>query len=235
MRSRCGRKPIKSAIARGGRAVGAIGGGRLTNEEAYLLQHVFRAIGVRTISIGAPARSVRRRPVRTADRSPRSKTRKRSSLPASSPEERAPVLWLRILKALRSRCEARSRPTPAEEARAFGRRRNAVALDLGRRRSCASAATYAKAFATSRGDRTSPSEQGNARGAEAMGMSPKSGPGYTSCDAGRDRSRCSKTRATESSKMLSIFGANPARIRPDGAAREALDGARRSWSSANCL
>src|SRR5215469_125780 len=39
-------KAIKDAIAtRGASSIGTIGGGRLTNEEAYLLQHVFRGIG----------------------------------------------------------------------------------------------------------------------------------------------------------------------------------------------
>ena len=40
-------KAIRDAIRlRGPASVGAIGGGRLTNEEAFALQHVFRAIGV---------------------------------------------------------------------------------------------------------------------------------------------------------------------------------------------
>ncbi|MGB8519865.1 MAG: 2Fe-2S iron-sulfur cluster-binding protein, partial [Candidatus Tumulicola sp.] len=39
-------KAIAGAARRGTASAGAIGGGRLTNEEAYVLQHLFRAIGV---------------------------------------------------------------------------------------------------------------------------------------------------------------------------------------------
>ena len=49
-RSRCGPARCATAIATSGAAsVGAIGGGRLLNEEAFLLQHVYRALGVENL------------------------------------------------------------------------------------------------------------------------------------------------------------------------------------------
>ena len=137
-----------------------------------------------------------------------------------SPEERAPVLWLRILKALRRGAKLVTAAS-AEEARASAGDATPVALvwdgaDLGVGRE------YAKAFESAATYITG--EQGNARGAEAMGMSPKFGPGYASCDAGRDSFAMFDDARNGKLKMLSIFGANPALYVPGAAqALEALD------------
>jgi anaerobic selenocysteine-containing dehydrogenase len=71
------------------------------------------------------------------------------------------------------------------------------------------------------------SEQSNARGAEAMGMLPGSGPGYAPFSAGLDANAMfARARAGELA-VLSLFGVNPVRNAPDPVAvSEALCAAR---------
>ncbi len=65
-------KAVKEALAQDASSVGTIGGGRLLNEEAYLLQHVFRAIGAKNVDWRAGV-NVKRRPAQRAARSKRSR------------------------------------------------------------------------------------------------------------------------------------------------------------------
>ena len=124
---------------------------------------------------------------------------KRSSIVGESPEERAPVMWLRVRKAaLRNGAKiVAGARTPRAGARVAAGDATRVALiwdgiDLGAR----ARATPKRSPASPSSRRTSPSEQANARGAEAMGMLPGSGPGYARrrwtrrrCDARRRAQR----------------------------------------------
>ena len=91
-------KALRDAIAaHGPSSIGAIGGGRLTNEEAFALQHSSAKKASRT-SIGARAGSVKRRPAPGAPLE-RIDSAQAIVIVGESPEERAPVLWLRVRKA----------------------------------------------------------------------------------------------------------------------------------------
>ncbi len=212
-------KAIKNAITESAEQVGAIGGGRLTNEEAYVMQHLFRANGTNNLDWRAGSQR-QATPGANGGSIVALENAKAIVIAGESPEERAPVLWLRILKALR-RGGKLVTAASAEEARASAGDAAPVALvwdgaDLGVGRE------YAKAFESAATYITG--EQGNARGAEAMGMSPKFGPGYASCDAGRDSFAMFDDARNGKLKMLSIFGANPALYVPGAAqALEALD------------
>jgi NADH-quinone oxidoreductase subunit G len=211
-------KAVHDAIAvRGASSVGAIGGGRLTNEEAFVLQHLFRAVGVRNLDW----RAGRQRQATPGARSAPLAAIERAQvivIAGESPEERAPVMWLRIRKAV-SRAGAKliegSVPRGARAATGDAERValiwDGVDLALGRE--------YAQAFADVADLSTYiASEQGNARGAEAMGMLPRSGPGYERLEGGRDTFGMFEDARNGKLAVLSIFGANPLRNAPDPAA-----------------
>ena len=210
-------KAIRDALNRSGPSgIGAIGGGRLTNEEAYMLQHVFRGAGVGNLDW----RAGYQRQATPGARSGRLADIEKVQavvIAGQSPEELAPVLWLRVRKALRNGAKfiheqdvTVALRQARGDTRAQGDARVAliwdgVDLDAGK--------AFADAFAgISELSTFIASEQGNARGAEAMGMLPGSGPGFAGvANAGRDGwsmledARCGKLA------VLSIFGANPAR------------------------
>ncbi|HEY1653958.1 MAG TPA: molybdopterin-dependent oxidoreductase [Candidatus Tumulicola sp.] len=217
------RKAIGDAIAAHGPAgVGAIGGGRLTNEEAYLLQHIFRAIGTRNLDW----RAGRQRQATPGAKGGSLAALERAQaivVAGASPEERAPVMWLRVLKAkLRAGAKIVTAPSASEAARAVGTGVERVALiwdgvDL------AAGRAFAQAFANVAELTTYiASEQGNARGAEAMGMLPNFGPGYASAPAGMDAHSMIAAAGDGALGMLAIFGANPVRNAAGGDADEAL-------------
>jgi NADH-quinone oxidoreductase subunit G len=211
-------KAIRSEIAAHGSAgVGAIGGGRLTNEEAFGLQHIFRSLGVNNLDW------------RTGWQSQATPGERGGALAAidraqaivvagESPEERAPVLWLRLRKAALTHgariVEARS----ASEARKAVGDATRVAL-IWDGVDPALGSSYAQAFKdVSELSTFITSEQSNARGAEAMGMLPRSGPGYGPVPAGLDaRTMFERARVGEL-RVLSLFGVNPVRNAPDPSA-----------------
>ncbi len=214
-------KAIRDAIAtRGPQSVGAIGGGRLTNEEAFLLQHLFRGLGVQNLDWRAgrqrqatPGRNGA--PLSTLDRADA------IVIAGESPRERAPVLWLRLQKAARSN-GARVVASPnAEAARAAAGDSQRVAivwdgcdLNVGRE--------YAHAFENvAQSSFFITGEQSNARGAEAMGMLPGIGPGFSVADRGLDAYGMFERAQNGELAVLSIFGANPARNANDPAAASA--------------
>jgi len=195
-------KAIREATAtRGSAAVAAIGGGRLTNEEAFVLQHVFRAAGVTNLDWrGGSQRQAtpgaRSAPLEAIDRA------QAIVIAGESPAERAPVLWLRVRKAVLRAGARLIQARGAREARDLVGDAERVALiwdgvDLENGRSYADAFANVSELAT-----YIASEQANALGAEAMGMLPE---GAAVLDALRD----GKLAA------LSIFGANPARNASD--------------------
>jgi predicted molibdopterin-dependent oxidoreductase YjgC len=122
-------------------------------------------------------------------------------------EESAPVMWLRVLKAVRHGVKLVSGVSADEAARAVGDAARVAlvwdGLDLEAGRAFASALAGIADLTT-----YIAGEQGNARGAEAMGMFPAFGPGYASVDAGRSTQGMLEDAGGKLS-ALSIFGANP--------------------------
>jgi NADH-quinone oxidoreductase subunit G len=216
-------KAIADAIAqRGPEAVGAIGGGRLTNEEAFALAHVFRSAGVRNLDW----RAGRQRQATPGARGGSFEDLDRAQaivLAGESPEQRAPVLWLRIAKAARNGARIVAEESAAKARVAAGDVARAALIWDGVVPSVGS--SYAQAFAElSELSTFITSEQGNARGAEAMGMLPGSGAGYAPVPRGFDTSEMLDAARNRRLAVLSIFGANPARNAPNPAAVcEALD------------
>ncbi|MBV9718536.1 MAG: molybdopterin-dependent oxidoreductase [Candidatus Eremiobacteraeota bacterium] len=214
---------IREAIAsRGPGAVGAIGGGRLTNEEAYALQHVFRSIGVSNLDWRAGSQR-QATPGRHAAPLDRIDDAQAVVIAGESLAERAPVLWLRIRKAARRGTTIVQAAGPADARHAVGEASriaivwDGLDLELGRR--------YAAAFA----DVTELSayiagEQANARGAELMGMLPFSAPGYAAARPGLDGYGMLDAARSGDLTVLSIFALNPARNANDPAnAQKALE------------
>jgi NADH-quinone oxidoreductase subunit G len=213
-------KAITDAIAaKGTPSVGAIGGGRMTNEEAYVLQYLFRKIGVANLDW----RSGRQRqatPGANGGALTDIELAQAIVIAGESIEERAPVLWLRVRKAaLRGGATVVHAATPAEAVAALPAGATRVALvwdgiDLARGRAFADAFAGVAELST-----YVASEQGNARGAEAMGMLPWSGPGYAAARArGRDAAGMFEDARNGSLAVLSMFGVNPVRNAADGAA-----------------
>jgi len=224
---------IREAIAAGGPgSIAAIGGGRLTNEEAYLLQHTFRALGVQNLDWRA-GRQVQATP-RVTGTYAELENAQTIVILGVPPSQTAPIMDLRIRKAVKHRGarlfvvgpqsagsripETRVTDVADIPADAFDVDRLAVVFDgvdmpLLRRmqeRVATYQATPGKAFAG-----FIAGEQPNARGAEAMGMLPGDGGAttYEIFSAGRDGKL----------GVLSLFGVNPLlRFADAKLAREAL-------------
>jgi NADH-quinone oxidoreductase subunit G len=229
-------KAIRSALdAKGPAAIGAIGGGRLLNEEAYLLQHVFRALGVQNLDWRAG---------RQFEASPGVLGGSQADLEAAEtilvigrpPSQSAPVLDLRIRKAVMHRGarlvsigpfsagsfvpELRVDDVADVPAEFFDAARIAVVYDgieaaqfralLDRLAARQAAGATISGFV--------PGEQPNARGAEAMGMLPRDGGLH---------SHAMLTAASEGRlDVLSLFGVNPVQRLANGPlARRALEAA----------
>ena len=196
------------AIKGAGGNAGAIGGGRLLNEEAYLLQQVFRAIGVRNLDWRGGRQQQASPGARGGDYAALECANVVVVAGQSSPAELAPVMWLRALKAKRAGARI-VHVTEADVAAALAQIQSGakvaivwdgVDLELGKVLADASNGLDATTYIAS--------EQPNARGAEAMGMLPIHG-GMDAAlmfDAGRN----GKLAA------LSLFGVNPVRNAPDG-------------------
>lgn len=231
---------IAEAVKANPGAVGTIGGGRLTNEEAYLLQHVFRAKGARNLDWRA-GRQRQATPGRASGTIADLETVDAIVIIGESPAERAPIFDLRVRKAafqkraklIRIGSFERPYPPPipsvdvatvAEAVRALppGAKRIAVVwdgVDPAAGKSLIQALpndAQVLTFITG--------EQPNARGAEAMGMHPALGPGYEPVEAGLDTVEMLEAAASGNLAVLSIFGANPALHYPDAAfVRDALE------------
>ncbi len=214
------------------KSAGAIGGGRLTNEEAYLLARLHRAKGVQNLDWRA-GRQRQASPGRNAGALTDLENVDAIVIVGESPAERAPVMDLRVRKAAGRngakliRVGSFEEPYPAaipsiDVARAgdavkalpAGAKRIAVVWDgvdlsagkslLGALPQDAQVLTYITG------------EQPNARGAELMGMLPGEG--------GMDTSAMLAAARDGGLAVLSILGANPMLHYPDAQlVREALE------------
>jgi NADH-quinone oxidoreductase subunit G len=198
-------KAIKEAIAsHGPGSVGAIGGGRLTNEEAYLLQHVMRAKGIGNLDWRAGYQR-QATPGRNGGSYVALENARSVVIVGQSPEELAPVLWLRIRKALRKGGRLIVEADPSAALRQADAAASVAFVWDG------VDPAVGKAFADAFGSVSNlatyiASEQANARGAEAMGMLPR--------DGGRDALGMFDDARSGRLAVLSIFGANPVRNSP---------------------
>jgi NADH-quinone oxidoreductase subunit G len=199
------------ALSQAGGAIGAIGGGRLTNEENLVLQHLFRALGTGNLDW----RIGRQRQATPGVRGGTIAEIERAQLivvAGASPAELAPVFDLRIRKAqLRGGArvvEAGAKTTldltGVERAALVW---DGVDLALGklleeRLSNVPQLRTYIV------------SEQPNARGAEAMGMLPS--------DGARDGFGMLADAVDGRLRALALFGSNPVRNAPAERVRDAL-------------
>jgi predicted molibdopterin-dependent oxidoreductase YjgC len=205
-------------------AAGAIGGGRLLNEEAFLLQHVFRAIGVRNIDW----RAGRQLQASTPTQSEYAQLENAQAIVVAgqSPAELAPVMWLRAIKAVTRFGAAVVRIAPNEDPPKFPH------VDVANVREAASKVQAGARVAVlwdgvdlALGEELQrtfagasffiSSEQPNARGAESMGVLP--------ADGGLDTLAMFDAACSGTLSSLSLFGVNPVRNGRDGElARAAL-------------
>ena len=205
-------KAIREAIAtRGAGSVGAIGGGRLTNEEAFALQHVFRSLGVPNLDWRA-SRQRQATPGSHAAPLDRIDCAQAIVILGESPATSSRPFFGCAFEKLR--CETARRSCTrrgARDARAEVGDASRVALIWD-------GAILPRRAATRRHSPVLPdlsayiaSEQSNARGAEAMGMLPFSGPGYVAVEQGLDGYAMLDAARAGNMAVLSIFGVNPAR------------------------
>ena len=222
---------IADAVKVDSKRVGVIGGGRLTNEEAFLLAHVFRAKGIENLDWRA-GRQRQASPGRGSGKLEDLECADAIIVIGESPAERAPIMDLRVRKAafqknaklIRIGSLERAYPAPipsldvagvADAIKALPQNAKRVAViwdgvDLAVGKALVDAlpqGTQVLTYITG--------EQPNSRGAEAMGMLPQTGAMDT---AAMLRAACKGDLA-----VLSILGANPALHFPDGEfVREAL-------------
>jgi NADH-quinone oxidoreductase subunit G len=212
----------------GPQAIGAIGGGRLTNEEAYLLQRVFRGIGADNLDWRAGRQTFATAPVAgTYEDLENAQTIIVLGVP---PSQNAPVMDLRIRKAVAHRGARLVAVSPFGTGSFVAETHVATVADIP-----ADVLTAERIAVVHDGiDPSSldallqrlpsraqisafvPGEQPNARGAEAMGMLPRPGALDTRgmLAAGRDGTL----------HALALFGVNPVLRFADGAlARAALE------------
>jgi NADH-quinone oxidoreductase subunit G len=191
-------------------SIGAIGGGRLTNEEAYILQYLFRALGTQNLDW----RTGRQRQATPGVHAGKIADIERAQVilvAGADPVEAVPVFDLRIRKAtLRSGARVIRVGDLDSAVKGIGDGVERVALiwdgvdlDFGR-------ALHERLASIPDLKTYIVSEQANAHGAEAMGMLPREG--------GRDAFGMLADARDGSMSALSLFGANPARNAPNPAA-----------------
>jgi NADH-quinone oxidoreductase subunit G len=223
---------IDAAVKANPKTVGAIGGGRLTNEEAYLLAHVHRAKGIENLDWRA-GRQRQGTPGRGSGKLIDLENVDAIVMIGESPAERAPVMDLRVRKAAFQKhvkliragsfeepypppIPAQDVATAADAVKALPKdaKRIAVVWDgvepeagkslIDALPKDAQVLTYITG------------EQPNARGAELMGMLPRGD--------GMDTSAMLAAARDGNMAVLAILGANPALHYPDGQLiRDALE------------
>ena len=220
-------------------AVGVVGGGRLLNEEVYVLQHVFRSAGIKNLDWRA-GRQRQATPGRHGGSYADLENAQAIVIFGQSPAELAPVMDLRIRKAVyrhgakvitvdacgrgASQVATTAVATIADALKAIPEGTSRVALvwdgvDPARGRELAEALFPAGESVTL----FIASEQSNARGAELFGAHPSFVPGFAGTATGRDFAGMIQDARAGKMRVLSLFGANPVLHYPDGASvRDAL-------------
>jgi NADH-quinone oxidoreductase subunit G len=208
---------INEAVKANPKAAGAIGGGRLTNEEAYLLAHVHRAKGVQNLDWRA-GRQRQATPGKGGGKLIDLESVDAIVIAGESPAERAPIMDLRVRKAafqkhvklirIGSFEEPYPPPIPcqdvatvADAVKALPQNVKRIAViwdgvDLALGKSVVDAMPAAAQVLT-----YITGEQPNARGAEVMGMLPQAG--------AMDTSAMLAAAREGNLAVLSILGANP--------------------------
>ncbi|MBV8689759.1 MAG: molybdopterin-dependent oxidoreductase, partial [Candidatus Eremiobacteraeota bacterium] len=232
-------RAIRDSLSAGGpQAIGVLGGGRLLNEEAYALQHLFRQLGVSNLDWRG-GRQRQATPGKDGGSPADLETAQAIVILGQSPAETAPVLDLRIRKAAMHRgasCIAIDMldPAPPYDCHAVANVREAIdALPKSAQRVAvvwdgvnANAARdlLGALPATATVQTFIAGEQPNARGAEAAGMQPALGPAFSPLAAGRDFDGMVQDARDGKLRVLCILGANPALHFPNAEAmREALE------------
>jgi NADH-quinone oxidoreductase subunit G len=215
---------LRGSIAKNPASAGAIGGGRLLNEEAFLLQHVYRTLGVENLDWRA-GRMHQAFPGETGGTHVDLENADVIVTFGRSPAQTAPVLDLRIRKAVRHKravliAVGEGVPSPgvrAKHAATFAdatklipatAKRIAFVWDGSPTSESAAIVDWAKALpAGSKLYTFIPGEQANARGAEAIGMLPR----------GTGSATKAMLEAARSGNMgtLALFGVNPVLQYPD--------------------
>ncbi len=204
---------LRSAIEnKGPAAAGAIGGGRLLNEEAFLLQHVFRALGVQNLDWRAGRQFTATPP--SSGTFADLENAQTIVVVGRPPSQSAPVLDLRLRKAVERRGAKLFVLGPFASGSFVSETRIEHAGDLPEAARDAEriavvydgidAANFSAVMAAFGGKTVAtflPGEQPNARGAEAMGMLPRDGGlhAHAMFGAARDGKL----------DVLSLFGVNP--------------------------
>ncbi len=207
-------KEIQFAL-KNGKQIGAIGGGRLLNEEAYVLQHVFRGIGTKNLDwrAGRQLTATPGRPGTSYDQIEKAAV---VLLIGDSAEQLAPVMWLRVVKAARHGAKivriASHDPAPpfahtdvatVAEALPLLPEGQVVVIWDGQNKELGM--SVREAMGPRGGTGFIASEQPNARGAEAMGLLPSEG----------SLSAAQMLNGSHPMGVLSLFGVNPVRNAPN--------------------
>jgi NADH-quinone oxidoreductase subunit G len=223
---------LKATLAaRGPQSAGVLGGGRLLNEEAFLLQHVHRALGIENLD-WRTGRQVRAHPGALGGTHLDLENAQAIVTCGRPPAQLAPVLDLRIRKAVSRNGAAlisigdheASRVVRGLHVAGVGQAREAlpegaqrIAFVWDGTQSAEAAAFLALADSLREAGKTVhlfiAGEQPNARGAESLGLLPH-GSGWdtrTMLEAARDGKL----------GTLAIFGANPLLHYPDRALADA--------------
>ena len=223
---------LKAALAAGGpQSAGVLGGGRLLNEEAFLLQHVHRALGIENLD-WRTGRQVRAHPGAIGGTHLDLENAQAIVTYGRPPAQLAPVLDLRIRKAVSRKgatlisigdyeagrvvrstavatVEAAQEALPAEAQR--------IALVWDGIETAQAGAFLALADSLRDGGKTVnvfvAGEQANARGAESLGLLPRG--------SGSDTRAMLESARDGKLGALAIFGANPMLHYPDRALVEA--------------
>ena len=215
---------IKESIAKDGAgSVGAIGGGRLLNEEAFLLQHVYRAAGVENLDW----RAGRQHQAYPGEHGGTHVDLENADVIITfgrGPAQTAPVLDLRMRKAvLHKRAklivvgEQMLSTLPSTPVATFDEaigaipdsaKRIALVWDGAPSPDDASVQAWMKTVAAGTTVQTFvPGEQPNARGAEAIGMLPRNG--------GLDTPKMLEAARAGKLGTLALLGVNPMITYPD--------------------
>lgn len=216
---------LREEIAKNGAAsAGAIGGGRLLNEEAFLLQHVYRALGVENLDWRS-GRQQRAYPGATGGTHVDLENAHCIITFGRSAAQLAPVLDLRIRKAVRHKGatliavgDQGSAPgvrsvraaTFADALKAVPKTATRFAVVWDGSPSTQKDAVEAWAAGLPAGSAVQtfiPGEQPNARGAEAIGMLPRGG--------GADTQAMLEAARDGKLGVLALLGVNPALHWPD--------------------